>query len=327
MEDSTIKFDLVEVVKIGVKWKKHILIFACIISIAVAIYALILKNQYTSYSTFYPSNAVISSRDNLFRSETQDAIDAFGLENEVDRLYVIGNSSPLMSGLISKHKLNEHYDIDIVNDPKGNEKLFKVFAKNYHVSKGAFGNLELTMTDHNTKLAAAVANDAIIAIQDQVRSYYVNSAKGIAEAMDVRMKYQDSIIKLLTDSLVVMRDKYGIYDIISPSRKSDVSTTTRNARGLEEIQTVEELKDKYVTDKAKYESNKNEFLTIQHKSIPFIQVIQYPEPSGKKEGPFRTLMVLGAFAAGLFLGILAAVVIEYINRIKPSFFSADARNR
>jgi hypothetical protein len=322
MEQSNIKFDLIEIIKIGIKWKKQILLLAIIISIIVSIYALILKNQYTSYSTFYPSNAVIGSRDNLFRVEHQDAIDQFGLENEVDRLYIIGNSSPLLSGLITKHKLDEHYEIDIKNDKKGPEKLFKKFAENYNVKKGAFGNLELTMTDNNTSLAAAVANDALIAIQDQFRSYYVKSAQGISEAMGVRMIYQDSMISKLTDSLVTMREKYNIYEILSPSRKSEISTNSKNARGIEEIQSVEEMKDRYVMDKAKYESIRNEFLTIQHKSIPYIQVIQYPEPSGKKEGPFRTLMVLGAFVGSVFLGLFAAVLITYFTKLK-SIFSTD----
>jgi hypothetical protein len=323
MEQSIIKFDLIEIIKIGLKWKKQILLLAIIISAIVAGYALVLKNQYTSYCTFYPSNAVIGSRDNLFRIEHQDAIDQFGLENEVDRLYVIGNSSPIMSGLITKHKLAEHYDIDIKNDKKGPEKLFKKFAENYKVKKGAYGNLELTMTDNNTTLAAAIANDALIAMQDQFRSYYVNSAQGISQALAVRMLYQDTMIGKLTDSLVAMREKFNIYEIISPSRKGDTKTSSRNARGIEEVQNVEEMKDRYVMDKAKYESIRNEFLTIQHKSIPFIQVIQYPEPSGKKEGPYRTIMVLGAFVASIFLGLLTAVIITYFSKWKPLLNNAN----
>jgi uncharacterized protein involved in exopolysaccharide biosynthesis len=319
MENNHIQFDLINIIKIGLRWKKQIFLFALIISIATAVYAFFLKNQFTSYSSFYPSNGVISSRDNLFRTEHQDAIDQFGLENEVDRLYSIGNSSPLIAELITKYKMDEHYKIDIKSDPKGMEKLFKKFDKNYQVNKGAYGNVELTMTDWDTKLAAAIANDALIAIQDKFRSYYVNSAKGIAEALAVRMQYQDTMINGLTDSLVQLREKYGIYELISPSRKGDVHTSSHNARGIEEVQSVEEMKDKYVMEKAKYESIRNEFLTVQHKSIPFIHVIQYPEPSGKKDGPFRTLMVLGAFAGSIFLGLIAALMIEYFGQIKHLF--------
>jgi uncharacterized protein involved in exopolysaccharide biosynthesis len=310
METSQINFSLKELMSIGLKWKKQIIVFAVLVSVITAVYAYSLKNQFTSYANFYPSNGIIASRDNMFRTEFQDAIDQFGLENESDRLYSVGNSSPLISELISKYKMDEHYDIDIKNDPKGNLKLYKKFDKNFQVSKGAFGNLELTFTDWDTKLAAAVANDALISLQDKIRAYYVNSAKGIAEALDVKMKFQDSVIHILTDSLVTMRDKFGIYEIISPSRKGDVHTQSRNARGIEELQTVEELKDKYVIDKARYESIRNEFTTIQHKSIPFIQVVQYPEQSGKKEGPFRTLMVLGALAGSLFLGLFLAILVE-----------------
>ncbi len=317
--DIPLRFDLFEIVRIGLKWWKHIAAFAFIIAVATAIYMFTLKNVYSSSAVFYPAGALIGTRDNLFRTEVQDGLDMIGLDNEVDRLVAIGNSSPILSDLIKKFDMPKHYKIDVVKDPKGNEKVYKLFSKAFKVSKGANNNLELSMSDRDDVLASKIANDALIAIQENVRSYYSNSAEGIAQAMELQMKMQDSTISSLTEKLIVLRDKYGIYDIISPSRKTEASVNTRNARGLEEVQTLEELKDKYVMDRAKYESIRNEFRTSKSKSIPYLHVIQYPTSGGAKVGPFRTLSVLGAAAVGVFLGLLFAVIIEYYATIKHAF--------
>jgi hypothetical protein len=311
MNNEPLQFSLIDSIKTIWAWRKQIAIFTIVVAIATAAYAFSLKNQYKSYSIFYPANSIIGSRDNMFRTEWQDAIDAFGLEHEVDRMYTIGNSAPTLSFLIKKYNLMKHYRIDSTAS-RANEKVYKQFDKNFQVMKGANGNLELSVIDENMDTAAAIGNDALIVIQDNYRDYFIKSSQGIAEAMQVRQNAIDSTLKVLTDSLVNMREKYGIYELINPSRKGNTSTSSRNARGIEEVQTVEELKDKLVQDKAKYESIKNEFLTVQHKSIPFIHVVQYPEPNGKKASPFRTAMVLGAAALAAFLASIFVVILQFV---------------
>lgn len=320
MNQNEIKFDLIDAIKVGIKWKKHLLGFALLAAAAMAIYAYSLKNIFKSYTLFYPSSALIGSRDNLFRTEVQDGLDQVGLENEVDRVVVIANSAPVVSDLIESFKMMEHYDID-PKDPKAKQKTYKLFAKNYKVAKGASGQIELTFNDWDAQLASDILNKAIPAIQDKYRFIYTNSGNGIAEALTMQTLHMDSMINKLTDSLVQQREQYGIYDIISPGRKGNTSTTSRNARGIEVIQNLEELKDQYVRDRAKFESLKNEHLTVTHKSIPFLQVIQYPSPGGEKVSPFRTLMVLGTFAAALFIGLVIALMSEYFASIKHKFIS------
>jgi uncharacterized protein involved in exopolysaccharide biosynthesis len=318
MNQNEIKFDLIDAIKVGLKWKKYILGFALLTSVIVALYAYNLKNIFKSYTLFYPSSALIGSRDNLFRTEVQDGVDQIGLENEVDRVVVIANSAPIVSDLIEEFKMTEHYGID-PKDPKAKQKTYKRFAKNYKVAKGASGQIELTFTDWDAQLGSDILNKAIPAIQDKYRFIYTNSGHGIAEALTMQTLHIDSMINTLTDSLVTLRDQYGIYDIISPGRKGSVSTSSRNARGIEVIQNVEELKDQFVRDRAKFESLKNEHVTVTHKSIPFLQVIQYPSPGGEKVSPFRTMMVLGTFAASIFIGLVIALLAEFFVSIKHKF--------
>jgi uncharacterized protein involved in exopolysaccharide biosynthesis len=329
MTDNTnnnkIRFDLIEIINIGLKWKKAIIGFALLISVLVAIYMLFQKNVYNSSAVFYPASSVIASRDNIFRTEIQDAIDMIGQENEVDRIMAIGNSAPVLSDLITKFEMAKHYKIDVKKDPKGYEKVYKRFSKAFNVRKGAYNNLELNMKDHDDVLASKIANDALLAIQENIRSYYAKSSTGVAEALEIQMKMQDSVIQVLTENLIVVREKYGIYNILSPSRKVDGNVSISNARGLEEVQNLEELKDKYVMDRAKYESIRNEFKTSKIKTIPFLHVIQYPTSAGPKVGPYRTLNVIGAGAFAAFLALIVAVIIEYFESLKHLFKPYNAK--
>jgi hypothetical protein len=311
MHTQDFSFSLFDAIRIALKYKKQIAIFTFIVAACTAVYAFLLKNEYKSYANFYAASANIGSRTNMFRTENADVIDQFGFDAEQDRLYTIGNCSPLMNDLIEKHNLYKHYNFDTANDAKAKMKTFKKFAKNYKLNKGAYGNLELTITDIDANLASQMANDALVAIQDQYRSYYVKSHLGIAEALDVQIASTDSAIAVYTDSVINLRNKYGVTDIVSPSRAMASQSRSGSTEGIERVQNIEELKDKLVIDRARYESLKLEFKTIQHKSIPYIHVIQYPQPSGYKASPFRTIMVLVATLFAAFLGVLLAVIAEY----------------
>jgi uncharacterized protein involved in exopolysaccharide biosynthesis len=317
--EQHLRFNLLSVLKLTLKWKKQIIGFAVLVALITAVYAFLLKNEYTSYANFYPSNSGIGTRSNLFRVESMDNADQFGYENEVDHVFTISSSNSIITHLVNKFDFYKVYNIDTTNDTKGKQKVFQKFKKNFKITKGSYGNVELYMTDKDPTLASAVANEALVEIQDKLRGFYVGSSEGAATALKFRLKHIDSTLTILTDSLIKLREKYGVYDILSPSRKATVNVQSRSAAGIELVQNVEEIKDKYVIDRAKYESISNEFLTTTHKAIPYLQVIDYPTPSGSKAGPFRTIMVLSAFLVGLVVAILAIFVIEYLGTIKSEF--------
>ncbi len=60
MEHNGFRFDLFDVIKTGLKWKKYILGFAIIVAIITAIVFFLKKNVYKAYGSFFPSSAVMS---------------------------------------------------------------------------------------------------------------------------------------------------------------------------------------------------------------------------------------------------------------------------
>lgn len=323
MENTTLRFDLFEVIRIGLRWKKFIIGLTLLACLTAAIYFFLQKNTYKAYGSFFPSSAVMSGRINLFRENQQEWIDMFGGENEVDRAYVIANSANVISYLIGKFHIAAHYKIDTVNDKDADKKTYKKFTKNFIVSRSGYKHIEINFNDEDPELAYQVVNEAMNRTEDLLRDLYKTINVQLALAIDNRADSIQQQLTVYTDSLVNMRVRYNIYDLIAPGRKSQNYTPRSSgadyARGLEEIQNVEEVKDKLSMDKAKYLSLSNEFKTAASKVFPMIHVVQWASPNGPKAGPFRTLGVLTTGVIAFIFSLLLAVLIEYFRRNKDQF--------
>ena len=149
----------------------------------------------------------MSSRINLFRESNQDWIDFFGGENEVDRAFVIGNSANVVSHLIEKFKMAEHYGIDVKNDPQGNQKVYKRFAKNYGINRSGFKHLEVTFMDENSDLASQIVNEAMNKTETEIRQLYTNINRQLARSLEIRMDSVSKDLTILSDSLANLRVK------------------------------------------------------------------------------------------------------------------------
>ncbi len=315
MNQTEFKFDLFDIVRVSLKWKKQIILFTLACSLISGVYFMMQKNTYEAYGAFFPASAVMSGRINLFRETNQDWIDYFGGENEVDRATVVANSASVISYLIDSFKLAEHYKIDVVNDKNGAQKLYKKFSKNFKVSRSGYKHIEITFSDEDHDLAYRLTNAAILRIEEQLRELYIRINNQLALSLEIRHDSISQSLALISDSLANARVKYGIYDIIAPGRKNLLSFTPKSsgleyAKGLELIQNLEEVKDKLAMDRAKYLSLANEFRTATFDGFPMLHVTQWASPYGPKSGPFRTLGVITVFLASLLFSIILACIID-----------------
>jgi hypothetical protein len=314
MQQSPMRFDLFDITRIFLQWKKYILGFAFVAALIAAGVLFFMKNYYRGYGAFYPASSVISGRINLFRETQQDWIDYFGEENEVDRAFVISGSSKVISHLIDSFKADKHYGIDVKADKMGYQKVVKKFLKNYKVNRTGYNHIEVTFTDPDSEFAAAVVNEAMVSIERELREIFININRQLSTAIDIRRDSISQELTLATDSLVKLRVAYGIYDIVSPSRHvlqgGGKGSGVTYAEGLERVQNLEEMKDRLAIDKAKYLSLSNEFKTSMFPGFPMIHVVQWAAPYGPKAGPFRTILVISVFALTFLFGLVVACVID-----------------
>jgi hypothetical protein len=257
----------------------------------------------------------MSGRVNLFRDANQEWIDYFGGENEVDRATVIANSADVISYLIDSFKIAEHYKYDLVNDKNASQKVYKKFMKNFTISRSGYKHIEVVFKDEDDKLAYQVVNTAMNRTDYLIRQVYIRINTNLANAIDNRIDSVDKALKIYTDSLIAMRVKYNVYDLIAPGRKNMINFAPRSsgqayAEGIEMIQNLEEVKDKLAMDKAKYISLSNEFKTGKFDGLPMIHVTQWASPNGPKAGPFRMLGVATVFFMSLLFGLILAIITD-----------------
>lgn len=325
MEQKEFQFDLFDIIRIGLKWKKKILIFSLAVAVITAVFFLFQKNYYNAYGSFFTGSAVMSGRVNLFRESPQEWVDYFGGENEVDRAYVVGNSAQVISYLIEKFKIRDHYKIDST-DKEAMKKTYKKFSKNFTINRSGFKHIEINFSDEDQNLCHQVVNEAMNRIETQLRTIYIGINRQLALSLDIRKDSLDAALQVMTDSLASLRVKYNIYDLIAPGRKNAISFTPKGsgqnyAEGIEVIQNLEEMKDKLAMDKAKYMSLSNEFKTATFDGFPMIHVTQWASPGSPKAGPFRTLGVLASFAIAFVFGLLLSIVIEILKDNKEKLIT------
>lgn len=317
MEKKDFQFDLFDIIRIGLKWKTKILLFSFVVAVFAAVFFFFQKNYYNAYGSFFPSSAVISGRVNLFTETNHQWIDYIGGENELDRAYVVGNSAQVISYLIGKFNIRDHYKIDST-DKDAMKKTYKRFTKNFTVNRTGFRHIEVNFKDEDQNLCHEVVNEAMNRIENQLRVLYMSINKQLATSIDIRKDSINRALNIYTDSLVNLRVKYNIYDLIAPGRKNPTAFSPKGsgaayAKGLEEIQNIEELKDRLATDKAKYTSLSNEFKTATFDGFPMVHVTEWASPGSPKAGPYRTIGVLAAFGIAFLFALILAIFIEVLH--------------
>ncbi|MCB0597605.1 MAG: hypothetical protein H6557_11115 [Lewinellaceae bacterium] len=231
--------NLIGVLKTIFKWKRQIL-YTCLIAVLGAIIiSLFLSNYYRATTVFLAVSPDQAKPEALF-GRGQLRTEYYGNENDIDRLMTIAESSELVNFMVDSFNLYEHYDIN----PDQARAAFKVqehFFKLYEVEKTKRDAIELSVEDKDKELAARMANAAREKIDEMARLLI---QKGLAKSIQ---SYEDNIetkqaqLNTLSDSLIAMRERFGIYNIVGQSEalstqfSESEALTVRNRAKLEAL--------------------------------------------------------------------------------------------
>ena len=126
------------------------------------------------------------------------------------------------------------------------------------------------------------------------------------------------MIVVLTDSLAELREQYAIYDIISPSRhnimlsRMEYNGKPGFAKGMEQIQNIESMKDQLVSDRAKQYSLASQYTTGEKmNSLPLIHIVKSARPAYKALGPGHIMIGMTCGLLGLFFSSIFILIRQY----------------
>ena len=313
------------------RWRKPLIMVSVIAAICSIIVSLIIQDKYKSTVVLFPTTTSSISKALLSENNTgKEDVMQLGEEEEAEQMLQILNSDRIRDRIVKKYNLMAHYDIDEAGKHPYT-KLQKEFNGNISFTRTEFMSVEINVLDHNADTAALIANDIanlIDTINNEMRKEVAMQAFHIVED-----KYNDQkhAIKVLEDSLSVLR-RMGVIDYESQAERLTEQLAIAIVQGKNGA--VKELErrlnilgeggsavilthqlgfeiKKLTLVHAKYEEAKMDAeSSLQHKFI-----VNSAFAAEKKSYPIRWLIVVVSTLASFLLALILLLFVESIKSI------------
>ena len=314
-------FNLVEIIRILLKQKRLIILITVLAVALGGVFMLVKKKKYKAEARFFVNNPLYGDRNTLFRTSEQRYVDYFGGDDDLDKITALGNSDTVMDRIIRNCDFDKIYKFGDMNNDTSHAMYMSTFEKNFNLKRTEYKDIVVSYTAYRPEDAANVANMSVKVLEETFRHYYTSMKEGMAKSINDKVKQLDSSVSNLTDTLATLRDKYGIYNIISPDRHNITSGDMKGGgkgygKGMEEIQNIESIKDQLVTDRSHYISLLNEYSAASGSSMEYLKLITRALPPTSPTGPSMRMVLIVAGMLGLFFSMIYVLMIEYFRRLK-----------
>lgn len=202
-----LSFNLLDVVGAVWRWRKMIILLTVIVVIGTVVVTLLLPNYYRASLTMVPAN----EEKDLFGESTKNN-GLYGDEDAIDRAIIFANSAPLIGFMIDSFKLAERYKIN-TSTPKGEDKVAKRFRKLYDVKKNEHSGIELSIEDTDPVQAAAMLKALNNKLAELYKQATARNKSLLLETYETALKDKRKDLQRMSDSLMLLRQKYNIYDV------------------------------------------------------------------------------------------------------------------
>lgn len=290
--------------------KKKQILYSCAGAILLGLIISLAKpKEYKAETAFILKNHLFADRSYLY-SKDMRYINYYAPEDDIERLIALIDADSVIDILIRDLDLIRYYEVDTTGKPKALRMLKKSIAKQVKIIRTPEKNAELSYKDKNADTAAIIANKYLELIEKTLRKNYNTVRQDVLNSLQTKIKEEDSVLIVLSDSLARMRKYYRIYDIINPTRGNmllNMHITDNGhpefAEGLELIQNIESVKDRMVADRSDHVSLANQYTnSAQLNDLSLIQIIRVAEAPLKTSG-------LGIIAISLLCGLFGFIFI------------------
>jgi hypothetical protein len=283
--------------------------------------SLLRPKTYKAKVEFFLKNPLYADRSYLYSSDAR-MIDYFAGDEDIDRMRSMIWADSVQDKLIREMHMAEAYNMDLTK-PAEAKALKKEFSSRMNLYRTEAKVAILTYVDKDEDRAAAIAFRSVELLESLLRGFYNEMRQSIYVTMAGRISEEDSAIRVLTDSLAVLREQYGIYDIVSPARYNIMLSAIKDngrpgfAKGMELVQNVESIKDELVSARAKHMTLAGQYGTgTKTDELSIVHILKVEKPPFKKEGPGLVAILLGCAVAGFFFGL---VYVLAVFRYRQSF--------
>lgn len=228
------------------KYKIFIIIFTLIFTIGSIIYSITLPNWYSATVNAVPPKGTGSFLESSL-GNISSALKEFGMtrisgKSESSYSYlVILDSRTVKDSIIKKYNLRQVYEME---DSKF-EDIRSTFEDNLEISLEPEGNFKICIYDKDKQKAVDMVKDYFEIANNIAQDLFQKESKANSEFLVKRIKYTDSTLAILSDSL---KRFSKIHSIISPE---DQAKSITNA--------LSNLKAELINQEVLYEIIRNRF--------------------------------------------------------------------
>lgn len=201
--------NLLDILKILLKWLKPISYLCIGVGIGTALLSLLLSDYYESTTIFYAASIDQAKPGQIFGTSNRD-IEFYGDDHDNDRLITIAESNELSDYIINKFALYKHYDIDSTSS-RAAFRVQEKFNKHYTVIKTKRDAIELSIEDTDKELATEMVNAARDKIDELAIVIVKNQLQKLKQTLEKNIEGKDKKLEALGDSIQIMKDKFGVY--------------------------------------------------------------------------------------------------------------------
>jgi len=232
--------NLLGVLRTLFRWKKQILIVCAIAAVGSVVISLLLPNYYKGSTLFLAVSPDQAKPEALFGGG-QFRTTYYGNDNDIDRLLTIAGSAELIDYMIDTFRLYEHYDIN-PDAPRADFKVREKFRSRYELEKTKRDAIHLTVEDRKPELAAAMANAARRKIGSLARQLILEGQRKTIASYRANIRNKEQQLETISDSLSLLRQKFGIYNIDGQSESLTSQLSETEAKLIRQRGRLEALK-------------------------------------------------------------------------------------
>ncbi|HEY0262080.1 MAG TPA: hypothetical protein VGB95_03580 [Chitinophagales bacterium] len=307
------EYNLVHVLRILNKWKKHILIITVSATILTAVFSwFFMKDYFMSSARLFPINVMYTDRYIMFNTGDATHIPYFGEKEDVGRLLGVATSEDVKQYLINKHNLVSVYEID-TTEKYWKTKLYKEFDENYKAIKSDEGAVEISLLDTKPERAKDIIEDAIQKIDDVHKMSIEENRKAQYAIFTEQIKQQEAAVERNADSLGVLAKQHGI-----SIRGTGVNESIEGANpaNVEKFRLLYNKQKDAITNLSTNRKIQEQLKITLDAKTNSLAVVAKPYVADRKEKPKRSIIVLTAAILALVVSTFGALALEEINEIR-----------
>ncbi|MEO0340619.1 MAG: Wzz/FepE/Etk N-terminal domain-containing protein [Bacteroidota bacterium] len=247
------KTNLLGIIKTLFKWRWPLLIIGAATFVGACLISLLLPNYYQASTLFYAASEDLAKPESLFAERGSNIkTQYYGNEDDVERLITVAQSNELKDYLITKFDLYSHYKIDS-SGKNAKYRLRKKFNKYYEIMKTDRDALQLSFEDKDPAFAAEIVKSARAQIEEIAIGLIKNNIAKTLEANRQNIKDKSVQLQEASDSLSILRERYGIYNGLTQTEEfasivtsSQIALNNEGAR-LEQLQNTRGIERDTIT--------------------------------------------------------------------------------